>query len=251
MKSETGNKHNLGSRLLAWFAHGVTASGAVWGLLSLLAIQRQDWKALFFWVALAMLADGLDGSLARRWRVKELVPHIDGGLLDNLVDYLNYVVVAAFFVINAPLLPPGWAFPAAALILLSSAYQFTQVDAKTTDHYFKGFPSYWNFLVIYLFVLQSKPWFNLALIVLCAGLVFVPIRYVYPSRTARHRRLNLIVAGLWGLSGLAGLILYPQVPPWLLGVNLTLVAVYLGISLWHTLQRQPLEGGPNRSDAAV
>ena len=170
-----------------WMTHLVTASSAVWGLLAILAITNGAWIEAFWWMAVAVAIDSFDGALARRVDVKKVLPQIDGALLDNIVDYLNYVFVPAYFLYATNLLPARFAVLGAALILLASAYQFSQSDAKTEDHYFKGFPSYWNVMVFYMFMLGTGPWLNLGITVLLCVLVFVPIKYIYPSRTRCSR----------------------------------------------------------------
>ena len=225
-------------RVCAWSVHLFTASGIVWGLLSILAIYQHQWKQAFWWIAATLVVDGIDGTLARLARTKKYAPQIDGALLDNLIDYVNYVLVPALFLVEARLAPPQWAIIAAALILLSSAYQFSQVDAKTDDHYFKGFPSYWNILVVYLFMLDGNPWVNFAVIVVCAILVFVPVKYVYPSRTRRNRLLTLGMSGLWVALSVLILLLYPAVPHTLIYLSFAYVAYYGLISVYHTLKPQ-------------
>src|ERR1051326_1931172 len=122
----------LAKRALAWSVHLFTATGAVWGFLSLLAVFNQNWRAAILWIIIAMFIDGFDGMLARWFHVKEYARGLDGALLDNIIDYLNYVVVAALILVKAPnLLPAGLEMAGAISILLTSAYQFTQVDAKT------------------------------------------------------------------------------------------------------------------------
>src|SRR5512134_1124568 len=195
-------------KALAWSVHLFTATGAVWGFLTLLAIFEQNWRMAITWMIVAMFVDGFDGMLARWFHVKEYARQVDGALMDNIIDYFNYVVVAALILIKAPnLLPPGLEMPAAFSILLTSAYQFTQVDAKTDEQsfFFKGFPSVWNFLVLYMMLLGLNPWINFALLVICNILVFVPVKYIYPTRTTRLRRFTLgltyayWVIGVWGL----------------------------------------------------
>src|SRR5512134_155003 len=171
-------------KVLAWSVHLFTATGAIWGFLTLLAIFEQNWRAAIVWMVIAMFVDGFDGMLARWFHVKEYARQVDGALMDNIIDYLNYVVVAALILIKAPdLLPAGFAMAGAFSILLTSAYQFTQVDAKSDEQsfFFKGFPSVWNFLVIYLMLLGLNPWVNLFLVVVCNILIFVPVKYIYPS----------------------------------------------------------------------
>lgn len=216
----------------AWSVHAFTATGAVLSLLSLTAVMRQDWPAALGWMLGAMLVDSVDGFLARAVGVRTVLPGFDGALLDNIVDYLGYVVVPAVIVLRAGLVPAGTETIAAAGMLLASAYQFCQRDAKTEDHFFKGFPSFWNIAVLYLFFLPTPAEGNLALLALLALGAFVPARWAYPSRMSRLRGITLALTGLWGVS-LAGLVLtYPDPPSWLLGVSLSYVVYYVGASLW-------------------
>jgi phosphatidylcholine synthase len=222
-------------KVLAWSVHFFTATGAVWGFLSLLAIFEENWRMAITWIIVAMFVDGFDGMLARWFQVKEYAGGIDGGLMDNIIDYLNYVVVAALILIKAPdLLPAGFELAAAASILLTSAYQFSQVDAKSDEQsfFFKGFPSVWNFLVIYLMLLGLNPWVNLGLVVICNILVFVPVKYIYPSRNKRLRRLTLGLTYLYGAIGVWALLQYPSVPQWVVWISLIYVAYYVLLSFF-------------------
>ncbi len=222
-------------KALAWSVHLVTATGAIWGFLTLLAIFEENWRAAILWIVIAMFVDGFDGMLARWFHVKEYAKGVDGGLMDNIIDYLNYVVVAALILIKAPnLLPAGLELAGAFSILLTSAYQFSQVDAKTDEQsfFFKGFPSVWNFLVIYMMLLRLNPWLNLALLVLCNVLVFVPVKYIYPSRNTRLRRLTLILTYLYCAIGVWGLLQYPSVPQWIVWISLVYVVYYALLSFF-------------------
>ena len=227
-------------KALAWSVHLFTASGAVWGFLTLLAIFEENWRAAITWIVIAMFVDGFDGMLARWFRVKEYARGLDGALLDNIIDYLNYVVVAALILIKAPnLMPAGFGLAGAISILLTSAYQFTQVDAKTDEQsfFFKGFPSVWNFLVIYMMLLGLNPWLNLMLLVICNILVFVPVRYIYPSRNTRLRRLTLGLTYLYGVIGVWGLLQYPSVPEWIVWISLVYVLYYALLSFFPRIGR--------------
>lgn len=230
------NNSTFLQKAAAWGVHLFTASGAVWGFLSILSIFAQDWRQAILWMIIAVLVDGLDGMLARWADVKTHAPGIDGSLLDNILDYLNYVIVPAFFLVQAPnLLPEAFRLPAAALILLASAYQFTQVDAKTDgseEYFFKGFPCYWNVMVLYMLLMGLNPWLNLAFVVFFSVLVFVPVKYVYPSRNTRLRRLTLLLTYLYGAIGIWGLLQYPDVPQWVVWASFVYVAYYVALSLW-------------------
>ena len=222
-------------KVLAWSVHLFTATGAIWGFLSLMAIFEENWRVAIIWMIIAMFVDGFDGMLARWFHVKEYAKGVDGGLMDNIIDYLNYVVVAAFILIKAPnLLPAGFEMIGAFSILLTSAYQFSQVDAKADEQsfFFKGFPSVWNFLAIYMMLLGLNPWFNFAILIVCNILVFVPVKYIYPSRNTRLRRLTLVLTYLYGGIGVWGLTQYPSVPQWIVWISLLYVAYYVLLSFF-------------------
>jgi phosphatidylcholine synthase len=145
----------------------------------------------------ATIVDATDGTLARAVRVKEVLPGFDGRRLDDLVDFLNYTFLPLFLVWRAQLLPSGHEY-FLVLPLLASAYGFCQVSAKTDDGYFLGFPSYWNLVALYLYVLQPlDPWGSVALIVLFSLLTFVPLRYLYPSNRGRLNQITNLLAGAW------------------------------------------------------
>ncbi|HNM37867.1 MAG TPA: CDP-alcohol phosphatidyltransferase family protein, partial [Anaerolineales bacterium] len=162
--SET--KPNFIRSILAWGVHLFTATGAIWGLLGIFAIFENNYKMMIVWMIVAMLVDGFDGMLARWADVKKYANGIDGALLDNILDYLNYVLVPAIFMIHTDLLPEPVKWLTACLILLTSAYQFTQTDAKTDDHHFKGFPSYWNVAALYMLLMNLPPWVNFGFLML-------------------------------------------------------------------------------------
>lgn len=227
----------------AWFVHGLTASGAVVGLLALIAINDGRYIMAFAWMGVTLAIDAVDGTLARIFKVKHYVPQIDGALLDNITDYFTYVIVPAYFIYSAGLVPGAMGIASALAITLASAYQFCQTDAKTDDHYFKGFPSHWNVVVFYLFFLQLPCVINFVVILVLAVAVFVPIKYIYPSRTRAFRGLTLVLSAAWGIILLVFLLGYPTVSMPLLYVSLGYVAYYFATSFyiswrdWRSLRR--------------
>ncbi len=241
-------------QVAAWLVHLFTATAAVFGLGALFAIHHGDYAAAFWWMAAALVVDGLDGTLARAARVTIAAPRIDGALLDNLVDYLNYVVVPAFLVLVSDLVPGSWRWVAASAIVLASAYQFSQCDAKTADRFFKGFPSYWNVVVFYLVAWRIPPVTSLVILLFLVVMVFVPIKYLYPTRlegfTASRglRRVMLLATVAWGAATLGLLWIYPRTSFWLTIVIVLYLVIYLGLSLYRTYQ--PVGGvAPGSGDA--
>ncbi len=228
-------------RLLAWSVHLITASGAVFGLFALYAIGEGRWLPAFWLMGAAVLVDGIDGTLARRFGTRQLAAKVDGAMLDNIVDFLNYVIVPAFFLIEAELLPPVFRLPLAGLIALCSAYQFCQIDAKTEDHFFKGFPSYWNIVVFYLFLWQLQPLYNALILAVLCVLVFVPIKYIYPSRMEYLSEKQIFRTGMLGLTLLWGvgstwlLLQYPRPQHQVTIFLIAYMVIYMGASIYRQI----------------
>ncbi len=204
--------------LLAWLAHLYTASGVVLAFLAARAVIDFDYPAAFFWLGMQIIVDATDGVLARAARVSERLPWFNGAKLDDIIDYLTYVFVPALFVWRALLVPGPWMFYVTSAMLLSSAYGFNRADAKTDDHFFLGFPSYWNIVVFYMLLLRLPGAVNGAILLGLAVMVFVPIRYVYPSRMSVLRWPTILLGVVWGVTLLVMLWQYPAVSrPLLLG----------------------------------
>ena len=217
--------------LVAWLAHAYTASGVVLAFLATQNVIDHRYREAFFWLYLQVFIDATDGVLARRARVSTLLPWFNGAKLDDIVDYLAYVFVPALIVWNALLVPSAWALGVALAMLLSSAFGFNREDAKTPDHFFTGFPSYWNIVVLYLFVARLSPAVNAAILLVLAALVFVPVRYVYPSRTAALQRVTITLGIIWAVLMVVMLWQFPAVSRLVFWASLVFPAYYLVVSL--------------------
>jgi phosphatidylcholine synthase len=226
------------SKLRSVFANGVhlfTATGAVFGFLALLAVIQHDWRWMVIWMIASMLVDGLDGFLARLADTKIYASKFDGALMDNIIDYFTYVVVPALFLYYSDVLPPGWGIVGACAILLASAFQFSRTDAKTDDYFFTGFPSYWNIVAIYALILGLNPWVNLVILLFLVLLVFIPIKYVYPTRSTQLRTLTLILIGVYAVMSIWALFTsFPTMPNWMILATFLFFGYYFALSIWLT-----------------
>ncbi len=225
-------------RAAGWALHAYTASGTAIAFLALAAAVGGDEVAALWWLLLALIIDGTDGMLARRLRVKEVIPGFDGARLDDVVDYITYCFAPIFLLWYGGYLPEGHLGTLLAVLpLLASSYQFCRTDAKTEDHFFLGFPSYWNVLAFYVIVLDVPPTATAVLVVTLVVLVFVPIRYIYPSRTPTARGLNLALAGAWLVSYAVLLLQLPDPNVVVVLLSLLYVAYYGAVSVLLTLRR--------------
>jgi len=197
--------------VLAWLAHLYTASGLLLAFLATIAVLERDYRSAFFWLALQIIVDATDGVFARAVRVSEKIPWFNGAKLDDIVDYLTYVFVPALIVWRGELVPSMWRLFVPTAILIASGYGFNRDDAKTEDHFFTGFPSYWNIVVFYLLAAGWSMVVNGTLLLAFAVLVFVPVRFIYPSRTPAWRVPTNVLGALWGIAMLVMIWQYPTV----------------------------------------
>ena len=228
--------------ILPWIAHFYTATGTVWALLATAMTFAHNFRAAFIFLVVATFVDSTDGFLARVLHVKERIPDFDGALLDNIIDFMTFVFVPALIVWQADLVPV--AFPVCAAMLMSSAYGFAHTAAKVEkgDHFFTGFPSYWNIVVVYLYILRLPPLTNAIILVILAILVFVPLRYIYPSRTRTLQTPTLILGASWAAIFTWMIFRLPDTSgPWTM-LSLVFPIWYVGLSLWlHGRERRALE----------
>lgn len=216
--------------LAAWLVHLYTASGFVLAFLAAQSAIDHDFRSAFFYLATQVFVDATDGVLARAARVSERLPWFSGAKLDDLVDYLTYVFVPALIVWRALLVVDPFTQIVPAAMLLASGYGFSNAGAKTSDHFFTGFPSYWNIVVLYLFLLQLSPDVNALILLGFAVMVFVPIRYIYPSRTTVWPVVTNVLATVWSVTMLAVLWQYPLVSRPLVLASLPFPVFYFALS---------------------
>lgn len=198
---------------------------------AIFAIQGRFREAFLFLIA-STVVDATDGMLARRADIPAATPGFDGARLDDIVDYLTFVFVPMLILYLAGDLPEAWGFWVVAAVLLSSGYGFASLDAKTSDYFFTGFPSYWNIVALYLHAAGLPPLFNAVLLLALVGMVFVRIGYVYPSRTPVLRGVTTLLGAIWAAMMLAVVWLLPDVPILLLAGSLFFPVYYTVLSFW-------------------
>lgn len=176
-------------------------------MLALFAAAGGEMRAAFLLLFITVIIDSTDGLLARYVRVSEALPRFSGAMVDNVVDFLTYVWIPVFIIGSTGLLPHIlWI----AVPVLAGLYAYGQVDMKTPDNFFLGFPSYWNIVALYFYLLRPEPIWAVLMLVVPGLLTFIPTRYLYPSK-------NRVLSK----------------PTWLLGIAWSVVLLYL------LLQEQP------------
>jgi phosphatidylcholine synthase len=212
--------------LRAYSVHLLTATGAVFAMLAMLAAVEAKWSLMFVWLVVAFFVDGIDGPLARRYNVKVNAPEIDGVLLDLIIDYLTYVFIPAFALFKSGLLPGWTGWICIIIITFASALYYSDTRMKTKDNSFSGFPGCWNMVVLVMFAIEPNFWIILLLVATLAIAMFVPLKFIHPIRTVRLRKINLPIAILWtALAGIAAVTDFSPGP--IVTTGLAVTSIYL------------------------
>jgi phosphatidylcholine synthase len=209
----------------AFAIHLLTASGAALALLALVFATGGQWAPMFITLGIALIIDGVDGPLARKFKVADTLPRWSGETLDLVVDFAAYVFVPAYAIAASGVLPQGFTLPAGIIVVVSGALYFADRTMKTTDNYFRGFPAVWNVAAFYLILLRPSPWAGAAIVVALAALSFAPIKFLHPLRVERGRELNIALLGVWSLLALVAVV-YDLEPGPYIEWPLVVIAIY-------------------------
>lgn len=230
-------------KMTALSVHLLTATGAVFAMLAMLAAVDEKWALMFVWLVIAFGVDGIDGPLARKYNVKTNAPQFDGVLLDLIIDYLTYVFIPAFALFKSGLMDGWTGWFAIIVITFTSALYFADTRMKTNDNSFSGFPGCWNMLVLVIFAIEPSFWVSLALVTVLAVAMFVPLKFIHPVRTERWRMVSLPIAFCWTF--FAGWAAWANFNPQDLVIwGLILTSIYLmfaGIAQQIIPQRKPAQ----------
>lgn len=231
------------SRCKAWSVHVLTASGVLLGTMALLALIDDNPVACLLWLGAAMMVDGFDGTLARKYEVKTILPHFDGSTLDMVIDYLTWAFIPALFIYYFIELPPGFSLLSVFIILLSSMFCFCNTNMKSQDNYFVGFPAAWNIAAAYFYILDFPPWLTFAAIVFLAILTVTRMKFLHPFRVRQFMPLNIAVTLVWCACATSLILTSPTHAAWALwGWGVTSV-YFIGMCVWRTARGGWIKSG--------
>ena len=230
------------ARAAAFGVHLLTAIGAALALLSLFAAAERRWSLMFLWLGLSLIVDTVDGPIARRVRVAELLPRWSGDVLDLVVDFLTYVFVPAFAIAAGGFWPEPGGILAGIVIVTTGVLYFADRRMKTPDNYFRGFPAVWSIVAFFLFLLRPGPWTAGVIVVVLAILTFVPIVFIHPFRVARLRALSAVLLALSGVLAVVAIARDMAPGPWVTGAMCVIGLYFIGAGLL----RRPSDVGAKR-----
>ena len=205
---EKQREYTLGEKTAAWAVHTFTASGIVAGFWGIVSAANGDFFMAFSMLFLTVIIDGVDGTFARKFKVTEVLPEVSGKTMDSVIDFATYAIIPAFIIYKADLVPQELSMWAAAIILLVSTLYYGKEGMVSNDMYFVGFPVMWNLVAFYLYYVSNlSPMANFMVVIVFAILHFVPIKYLYPSRTKKFMKMNILATVVLILANFALLVL--------------------------------------------
>jgi phosphatidylcholine synthase len=231
-ESETGKNTGATRRTItapkakAFSVHILTASGSFLAFLSVVAASEMQFTLMWLWLGLALFVDGIDGPIARRLNVKEVLPNWSGDTLDNIIDYITYVLIPAFALYQAGMMGEGLSFLSAAIIVITAAIYYADTGMKTKENFFRGFPVVWNMVVFVLFVLRPGEWVSFGVVFAIAVLTFAPVNFLHPVRVVRLRMINLPLFLFWCVLGAISVAMNMN-PPRIIEISLAATSIYL------------------------
>lgn len=235
MENIQNAKPTVIQKALAWSVHLFTASGLIPAFMSILAIQEKDWKMAMVWLLLSTFIDSVDGAFARLFRVKEVLPYMDGKTIDYVIDFATYAIIPVFFFYQAELVPEVWRLPCCFTMLLVAAIYYGMEGMVSDDMYFIGFPVLWNWVVFFmLFVFSFPLWLNTVFIFVFAAMHFIPIKFAYPSQATRFKTISIAMAVLFLFGILAFIYYYPAKPAWAYWTCVFIIVYYGGLAVYET-----------------
>ncbi len=237
------NHYSLSQKIAAWSVHLFTASGIIFALLAIIAIAHHEFVDCMFYLVIAFIIDGVDGTLARKFKVKEVLPYMEGKNIDFVIDFATYAIIPAYFLYEAfwviggqnhHLLPENNTVKliTTSILLLVSAIYYGKEPMVSKDMYFIGFPVMWNAVAFYMFfVIRLDAWMNVLVIIIFAILHFIPLKWAYPSQNKRFKYLNLGVGTIFLITNGLIMFYYPNEPIYLRYIS----ALTLPYFIWNTL----------------
>lgn len=229
---------NIIQKSLAWSVHIFTASGILSGFMAILAIDEKDWRIAMFWLIICLFIDGIDGTFARLFKVKEVLPNMDGKSIDYVIDFATYAIIPAYFFYSTDLVEETWRLPLTFLILMVSAIYYGKEGMVEDEQYFVGFPVLWNMAVFYLvFVFQFDSLGNALMVILLSILHFVPFKAAYPSRSKQFKKMNIAVTIVAISTMILIVFLYPERNFWMSLIMVFSLGYFTVLAILETYKR--------------
>lgn len=239
MYEDTEKSFTFKQKALAWGVHAFTMTGVIWAVLGLLSVFKGDEKAMFLWLLIALIVDGVDGTMARHAKIKEVIPWFDGSVLDLIVDYLNYVVIPAIFMyLMLPIPSKPWGMAVMLLVCISSMFCFCNTKMKSTDYYFVGFPAVWNIVALCYYILDTSAWTNVIITAILALAHLTTIKFLHPLRVKTFRTVNITMVVIWCIASTWLVYIHPLSNRIVLAIWSITGLWVVGIGLWRTFTKK-------------
>jgi phosphatidylcholine synthase len=229
-KSETSQSQ----RRTGFSIHVLTASGALAGLIALQAVIDDHIRSALIWLIVCQILDGIDGPIARRFNVGLHAPHIDGHVLDLVIDYVTCVVVPTVLLIQMDVVEPRFTMVISGLILVTSALWFARTDQETEDAWFNGFPAVWNIVIPTFILLETSQRYAAIMCILFCVAQLTKVKFPHLVRVRALRPATYTATVVYFGAFILLSAQYPNGPQWAQNIILVGPVYFVAIVVWRT-----------------
>jgi phosphatidylcholine synthase len=214
--------------------HVLTASGALAGLIALQAVIDGHIRSALLWLIVCQILDGIDGPIARRFNVGLHAPHIDGHVLDLVIDYVTCVVVPTVLLIQMDVVEPRFTMAISGLILVTSALWFARTDQETEDAWFNGFPAVWNIVIPTFILLETSQRYAAIMCILFCVAQLTKVKFPHLVRVRALRPATYTATVVYFGAFILLSAQYPNGPQWAQNIILVGPLYFVAIVVWRT-----------------
>lgn len=214
--------------------HVLTASGALAGLFALQSVIDGHIRAALLWLIVCQILDGIDGPIARKFDVGLHAPHIDGHVLDLVIDYVTCVVVPTVLLIRMEVVEPRFTMAISGLILVTSALWFARTDQETKDVWFNGFPAAWNIVVPTFILLETSQRYAAIMCILFCVAQLTKVKFPHLVRVRALRPATYTATVVYFGAFILLSAQYPNGPQWAQNIILVGPVYFVAIVVWRT-----------------
>ncbi|UCE23570.1 MAG: CDP-alcohol phosphatidyltransferase family protein [Candidatus Zixiibacteriota bacterium] len=217
-------------KYLYYCPHVITLVGLGFAALAALAIFDGRYSAAARYLLLVLAVDRIDGTLARKLKVKDKFPGTSGEVLDIITDLVGLTFVPMLLFARTGLFIDGTAPILVAAASMAASWKYSRKEGFLEKGYSVGAPPVFFSLFLFYF-LRLPAIFPTVYAVILILLVVSPVRYPITSLVTTHWKpgYKSITNYLTAIFFIPVFILLHDAPQIIYWLMLTMIAVQLFI----------------------
>lgn len=172
-------------RYLYYSPHLLTLAGLAFAALALMAVYEGRYQAAARFSLLVLLADRLDGTMARKLQVAKRLPGVSGETLDTITDLVGLTFVPMMLFWRTSLFLDGFGGLLVVAATVTASWKYSRKANFLHQGYSTGAPPIF-FSVFLFYFLDSPPIFPTVYTAMLIGLCLSPVKYPITSLVTTH-----------------------------------------------------------------